>query len=94
MPLEWTHVLQVGGKDQVSASGSVNPQEDKTGQASVAHACNPSYSGSRDQEARGSKPVQTNCLWDPVLKISQKRACRVAQDVGPEFKSQYHKKEK
>jgi hypothetical protein len=28
-----------------------------TCQAPVAHACNPGYSGGRDQEDRGSKPV-------------------------------------
>jgi hypothetical protein len=27
----------------------------------VAHACNPSYSGGRDQEDRGSKPAWANC---------------------------------
>jgi hypothetical protein len=27
-------------------------------QALVAHACNPSYTGGRDQEDRGSKPAQ------------------------------------
>jgi hypothetical protein len=27
---------------------------------SVAHACNASYSGGRDQEDRGSKPAQAN----------------------------------
>jgi hypothetical protein len=28
--------------------------------ALVAHACNPSYSGGRDQEDHGSKPAQVN----------------------------------
>jgi hypothetical protein len=28
--------------------------------ALVAHACNPSYSGGRDQEDLGSKPAQAN----------------------------------
>jgi hypothetical protein len=28
----------------------------------VAHACNPSYSGGRDQEGHGSKPAQANSL--------------------------------
>jgi hypothetical protein len=32
------------------------------GQALVAHFCNPSYSGGRDQEDHGSKPTQTNSL--------------------------------
>jgi hypothetical protein len=34
----------------------------------VAHACNPSYSGGRDQEDHGSKPAQTNSSQDPILK--------------------------
>jgi hypothetical protein len=34
----------------------------------MAHACNPSYSGGRDQEDRHSKPAQTNGLGDPILK--------------------------
>jgi hypothetical protein len=32
----------------------------------VAHACNPSYSGGRDQEDQGSKPAGANSLQDPV----------------------------
>jgi hypothetical protein len=32
----------------------------KIGQAVVDHACNPSYSGGRDQEDHGSKPAQAN----------------------------------
>jgi hypothetical protein len=34
----------------------------------VAHACNPSYSGGRDQEDHGLKPAQANSLQDPILK--------------------------
>jgi hypothetical protein len=36
--------------------------------APVAHACNPSYSGGRDQENRSSKPAWANSLQDPILK--------------------------
>jgi hypothetical protein len=32
----------------------------------VAHACNPSYSGGRDQEDLGSKPAQANSSRDYV----------------------------
>jgi hypothetical protein len=61
----------------------------------VAHACNPSYSGGRDQEDRGSKPAQANSSRDPILKNpSQKRIGGVTQGVGPEFKPQYHPKKK
>jgi hypothetical protein len=34
----------------------------------VAHACNPSYSGGRDQKNRGSNPAQANSLRDPIEK--------------------------
>jgi hypothetical protein len=34
----------------------------------VAHACNPSYSGSRDQEDFGLNPAQANSSWDPITK--------------------------
>jgi hypothetical protein len=34
----------------------------------VAHTCNPSYSGGRDQEDHGSKPAWTNSSRDPSLK--------------------------
>jgi hypothetical protein len=34
----------------------------------VAHTCNPSYSGGRDQEDHGSKPAQANSSGDPTLK--------------------------
>jgi hypothetical protein len=41
------------------------------------------------------KPVWVNSFQDPILKnSSQKRAGRVAQDVGPEFKPQYTTKKK
>jgi hypothetical protein len=32
--------------------------------ALVAHACNPSYSGGKDQEDQGSKPTQANSSQD------------------------------
>jgi hypothetical protein len=61
----------------------------------VAHACNPSYSGGRDQKDHGSKPAQANSSMRPYLqKKIQNRAGGVAQDVGPEFKPQYCKKKK
>jgi hypothetical protein len=48
----------------------------------VAHACNPSYSGGRDQEDHVPKPAQANSLQDPISK----RVVGVAQGKGPEFK--------
>jgi hypothetical protein len=35
----------------------------------VSHACNPSYSGGRDQEHHGLKPAWVNSLQDPISKI-------------------------
>jgi hypothetical protein len=37
--------------------------------APVAYACNPSYSGGRDQEDCGSKPAWANSSQDPTSKI-------------------------
>jgi hypothetical protein len=62
----------------------------------VTNACNPSYSGGRDQEDLGLKPAQANSSQDPISKkpITNKRADEVVQGVGPEFKPQYCKKKK
>jgi hypothetical protein len=65
----------------------------------VAHACNHSYSGGRDQEDPSSKPALANKWRDPILKnkITKRGegfASEVAEGVGPEFKPQYHKKKK
>jgi hypothetical protein len=49
---------------------------------------NPSSSGGRDQEDRGSKPDWANSSRDPISKNpSQKRA---GGGTGPEFKFPYH----
>jgi hypothetical protein len=59
----------------------------------VAHACNPNYSRSRDQEDHRLKPAQANSLRNPISKILHKnRTGGLAQGEGPEFKSQCHKK--
>jgi hypothetical protein len=61
----------------------------------VAHTCNSSYSGGRDQEDLSSKPAWANSSQDPISKNpSQKRGGGVAQGVVPEFKPQYHAKKK
>jgi hypothetical protein len=49
------------------------------------NACNPSYSGGRDQEDLGSKPVQASSSQDPIWKTSQKRAGGAAQLVRALF---------
>jgi hypothetical protein len=60
----------------------------------VAHACNPSYSGGKNQDF-GLKPVRANSLREPLLEnLHKKRAGGVAQGVGPEVKPQYRKKKK
>jgi hypothetical protein len=38
----------------------------------VAHTCNPSYSGGRDQEDHGSKPARANSSQAPLKNRSQK----------------------
>jgi hypothetical protein len=61
----------------------------------VAHACNTSYSGGRDQEDHGSKPAWANSSTRPYLikkTHHKKRAGGVAQGAGPEFKPQYPRK--
>jgi hypothetical protein len=42
--------------------------ENMNSQEPVTHACNPSYSGARDQEDCGSNPVQANSALDPITK--------------------------
>jgi hypothetical protein len=61
---------------------------------SLAHACNPSYSGGRDQEDHGWKPVLGKQFERPYLEKNNHKKGLVAQGVGPEFKPQYHKKTK
>jgi hypothetical protein len=51
------------------------PKETKNSRAPVAHAGNPSYSGERDQEDRGSKSAGENSLWDPIFKKDHHKFC-------------------
>jgi hypothetical protein len=61
----------------------------------VAQACTPGDSGGKDQEDHGSKPACANSSRDPISKKSiAKKAGRVAQGIGPEFKPQYRPKKK
>jgi hypothetical protein len=46
--------------------GKVKNYIEKPG--TVAHACNPSYWGGKDQEVRSLKPAWANSLWDPISK--------------------------
>jgi hypothetical protein len=66
-------------------------------QAPVAHTYNPSYSGGRDQEDHGSKPVRANSsqhYLEKILHTHKKKVGRVAQGISPEFKPQYLKQTK
>jgi hypothetical protein len=58
----------------------------------VPHACNPSYSGGRDQENHGSKPAQENSWKDPISKklITKKGLVLWLKVIKP----QYQKKKK
>jgi hypothetical protein len=54
----------------------------------VAHACNPSYSGGRDQEGCSFKPAWANSLRNPISKTpitkkkKKKGAGGKAQGIG------------
>jgi hypothetical protein len=71
------------------------PSEEETqSRVPVAHSCDLSYSGDRDQEDHGSKPAQENSSRDPISKNpSQKRAGGMAHGEGPELKPQFHRRE-
>jgi hypothetical protein len=58
----------------------------KSSRAPVTHACNPSYSGGRDQEDCSSKPAQANSSWGPIKKKTITKAGGVIEGVGPKFK--------
>jgi hypothetical protein len=61
----------------------------------VAHICNPSYSGGRDQEDRCLKAALANSSRDPISKTPiTKMGCGVAQHVDSEFKPEDRKKKK
>jgi hypothetical protein len=63
--------------------------------ALVAHTCDPSYSGGRNQEDRGSKPAWANSSARPYLKKSFTQIGLMEWlKVKVQFKVQYHKKKK
>jgi hypothetical protein len=59
-----------GKQQKIFNSGKIRNiiSEVVIGQEWVAHACNPSYSGSRDQEDHRSKLAQANSWRDPSQK--------------------------
>jgi hypothetical protein len=63
----------------------------------VAQAYNPNYSGGRDQEDedRSLKPQPRQRVHRTLSrKNPQKKAGRIIQGVGPEFRPQYCKKKR
>jgi hypothetical protein len=75
-------------KDLSSKPSTANKKIEKLGAG--GSRLYPSYSGGRDQEDCGSKPVQANSSQNPISKIPiTKRVGRVAQGEGPEFEPQY-----
>jgi hypothetical protein len=60
---------------KVALSSNPNTEKKKKGKkiydswALVAHTCNPSYSGGRDQEDCGLMPAPANSFREPILKI-------------------------
>jgi hypothetical protein len=58
---------------------------------SMAHACNPSHSGGRDQEDRGLKSAGETLSRKTLHK---NRVGEVAQGEGPEFKPSTGRKKK
>jgi hypothetical protein len=63
--------------------------------ALLAHTCNPSYSGGRDQEDQGLKPARANtsqdCMWK---KPFTKKGWWSGSRLNPEFKPSITKKKK
>jgi hypothetical protein len=58
----------------------------------VAHTCNPSYSGGRDEEGQGSKPAQANSSRDPTSKklITKIGLLEWLKVKASRIKPQYH----
>jgi hypothetical protein len=62
--------------------------------ALVAHACNPTYSGRRDEEDHGLKTSQTNSSRASISKIpNTKRAGGMAQGMSSSLAPQKKKKD-
>jgi hypothetical protein len=51
----------------------VKLKKGKTCLVPVAHACNPNYSGGRDQEDGGLRPAPAKSLQDPISKKKKKK---------------------
>jgi hypothetical protein len=62
-----------GSKSEMHQQNKVNKKMEHRSWVPVAHTCNPSYSGSRDQEDCGLKPAWANSSQDPILKKLHKK---------------------
>jgi hypothetical protein len=88
-PFFWT-------ENRTSTRGALHSRIKKSCSEPDTGGCNLSYSGGKDQDHHGSKPAHTNSSRDPISKkpITQKKAGKVAQGVGSEFKPQHKKKKR
>jgi hypothetical protein len=59
-------------KAAISKSRTEAGPEETNPRMAVAHTCNPSYLGGRDQEDRDLKPAKANSLRDPISNITKK----------------------
>jgi hypothetical protein len=69
-------------------------RKERTSRALIAHACNPSYSGGRDQEDCGSKPAQANSFRNPISKkiLRKKKKKKKAGEVAQKKKKKKKKR--
>jgi hypothetical protein len=74
-PSSCPSLLRAGLQACTTMPGTRNPRFHQTRLYElVDHACNPSYSGGRDQEDPSLKPAQANSSGDPISKnLSQKK---------------------
>jgi hypothetical protein len=63
-------------------------------QAPVAHPCNPSYSGGRDQEDSGSKPTWANSEILSREYPTQIRVAYVEEYLPSKCEAQYYQEKK
>jgi hypothetical protein len=58
---------------KVLSSSPGTAKKKERSQGPVSHACNPGYSGGRDQEDQVLKPAQANRSGDHILKNHHKK---------------------
>jgi hypothetical protein len=64
----YSHITKHNGASSDSHYAKKGERKEKKTWELVAHTCNPSYSGGRDQEGCGSRPIQANSSQDPISK--------------------------